>query len=477
MASTEVEEKKETRRQAPRGDQPGQSALRRPHNEEEERAVLGAMLLDNDIIPDIVDHLRSEDFYAPAHRLVFQAIMEIYDRGEPVELLMLMDELRKKGKLEAAGGYVTLASLEQFVVSTGHAPELARHVREKATLRKLMDASETILRDCAAESRGAMDQVSAAEKLIFDISQQSDGGEFTSIDQIIPHTIEEIGNLRASSADISGLRTHFYDLDRLLNGLHKSDLLILAARPSIGKTTFALNLLLNISWEEKVPTAIFSLEMGRESLTMRLLCSHAQVNGQKVATGHLKESEFQLLRQRASELSECPIFIDDSPGLSLMQLRSRARRLKALHPDLGFIVVDYLQLMHASDTGSVKSRQEEVSEISRGLKAMARELNVPVMALSQLSRNIEQRSGKDKNARPMLSDLRESGAIEQDADIVMFVHRERLETRRDDEGKPVHDNLPIDTEIVVGKHRNGPIGTVELLFFADYTRFMNKSRG
>lgn len=451
-----------------------QTGMRVPHNEDEERAVLGALLLDNEIINEVMDHLRADDFYTPAHQLIYQAIIDIHEDGKPVELILLSDHLRRNNQLEAAGGIRAIAALEQFTLSTGHAPELAHQVRDKSTLRKLMKAAEKILRDCSSETREANDQVSAAEKLIFDISQQTEGGDFITLSEIMPTTIEEIGNLRGLGGDISGVRTGFSELDKILNGLHPSDLLILAARPSIGKTTFALNLVMNVAVKEQVPAAIFSLEMSAQALNQRLLCSFARKNSRHVASGFIKEKDFQDLRECASLLSKCPIWIDDTASLSIMQLRSRARRLKAMQPDLGLIVVDYLQLMTGSDKSAKRSRQEEVSEISRGLKALARELRLPVLALSQLSRNIEQRSGKEKGARPMLSDLRESGAIEQDADVVMFVHRERVESQKDEEGNLTHTSTPIPTEIIVGKHRNGPIGTADLLFFADFTLFVGK---
>jgi replicative DNA helicase len=446
-----------------------------PHNLEAERSVLGAMLLDNDVIAEVVQVVKATDFYADANQLIFQCMVDMYNTGMPVELTLLVDELRRRDKLEAAGGYSSVASLEQFVFTTGAAPEWAQSVAEKATLRKLMKAADKILRECAEERRAVAEQLDLSEKLIFEISQSAVSRDFVHIGELMGEAITEIGALRAQTADVTGLQTHFIDLDRLLNGLHPSDLLILAARPSIGKTAFALNVMLNIAVKSSVPVAIFSLEMGKEQLNRRLLCCHAGVGGHAVATGHVKESEFNKLREKGSELAQCPIFIDDSPGLSIMQVRSKARRLKAQQPNLGLIVVDYLQLMSGTDKlgGREVNRQQEVSEISRGLKALARELSVPVMALSQLSRNIEQRSGKDKSARPMLSDLRESGAIEQDADVVMFVHRERVETQRDENGRPVNAGLPIETEIIVGKHRNGPIGSVKLFFWAEFTRFTN----
>ncbi len=450
---------------------------RMPHNVDAERAVLGSMLLDNEIIPEVMEFVKASEFYAPAHQEIFEAVVEIHDRGQPVDLTLLADELTKRGKLEEAGGYITLAGLEQFVLSTGAAPELAKTVADKATLRKLMAAADTILRDCAEEKREVEKQVDLAEKLVYDVSQQTHSSSFVQIGDLMGDAIVEIGNLRSSRDEVTGLKTHFRDLDKLLNGLHPNDLIILAARPSIGKTAFVMNIVLNIAHVDNVPVGVFSLEMGREQINMRLLCSHSQIASHKVQRGMINENDFDTLRAKATELQDCPIFVDDTPGLTLMAVRARARRLKAQQPNLGLIVIDYLQLMSGSDSGKrEQNRQQEVSEISRGLKGLARELNLPVIALSQLSRNIEQRSGKDKGARPMLSDLRESGAIEQDADVVMFVHRERKELEKNEDGSHADKTLPIDAEIIVGKHRNGPIGTAEMLFWADFTMFTDKAR-
>ncbi len=457
--------------------QRGEATLRPPHNLDAERGVLGAMILDFGIIPEVIQIVRAEDYYHPPHRIVHEAIVGLYDKGDPVDLTLLMNELRRAGKLEEVGGVAALAGLEQFTRDSGAAPELARVVADKATLRRLMAAAETIARDSSEERWDVPTTLDVAEKLVFDISQTQRSESFVPIGELMEEALEEIGRLEAHKGDITGLPTGFTDLDRLLNGLNPSDLLILAARPSIGKTAFALNMALHVAlgtkeYPQPTPVGIFSLEMGKEQLNLRLLCSHARIPSHRVRRGLISDGDFASLRARATELQEVPIFIDDSPGLNLLQVRSRARKLKSRNPRLGLIVVDYLQLMSGPETGRREhNRQQEVSEISRGLKGLARELQLPVLALSQLSRNIEQRSGKEKGARPMLSDLRESGAIEQDADVVMFVHRERLEVQKDDDGTPHDRALPIQTEIIVGKHRNGPIGTVELMFFPDHTRF------
>lgn len=457
-----------------------EATVRPPHNLDAERGVLGAMILDLGIIPEVLQFVRGEDYYHAPHRVIHEAIVDIYDRGDPVDLTLLANDLRRAGKLEEVGGVAALAGLEQFTRDTGAAPELAQLVADKATLRRLMEAADTILRDSSEEKRDVRTQLDVAEKLIFEISQTQRSESFVPISSLMEEALEEIGRREAQQGDITGLPTGFIDLDRILNGLNKSDLIILAARPSIGKTAFAMNMMLNIALSgnpsgHPIAVGIFSLEMGKEQLNMRLLCSHARIPSHRVQRGLINQREFAELRAKASELHDLPMFIDDSPGLNLLQVRSRARKLKSQNPNLGLIVVDYLQLMSGSERGGrEQNRQQEVSDISRGLKALARELQIPVLALSQLSRNIEQRSGKEKSARPMLSDLRESGAIEQDADVVMFVHRERLEIQKDEDGIAPDRTLPIDTEIIVGKHRNGPIGTAEILFFPDFTLFSSK---
>jgi replicative DNA helicase len=453
--------------------------LHAPHNLDAERGVLGAMLLDASIIDDVMQEVRAEDFYLPAHQHIFRAIALLHEQGRPVELTLLADGLRREGHLDEAGGLVYLAGLEQGVLTIGAAAELARTVADKATYRRLMAAADGILREASEERRPVAEALDLAEKLIFDLGRSSRSSSFRPMRELMEGTMEEVAKLMANRGQLPGLRTHFTELDRLLNGLQRSDLIILAARPSIGKTAFALNVALNVAYREKVPVAVFSLEMGAEQLSLRLLSTHGRIASHEIRSGRLTEQAFEQVRQAAASLAELPLHIDDTPGLSLLQVRSRARRLKARHPDLGLIIVDYLQLMSGSPEMRRRdqSRQQEVGEISRGLKELARELDLPLMALSQLSRNIEQRGGKSGNARPMLSDLRESGAIEQDADVVMFVHRERHgeeagENDRSRPGKP----LPIPTEIVVEKHRNGPTGVANLVFFKDHTLFANMAR-
>jgi replicative DNA helicase len=404
-------------------------------------------------------------------------MLDLYHETKPIDLTILAERLKRDGELDKVDGYVYLASLEQFVLATSAAIEHAQIVQEKATLRRLMAAADSIMHEASEERRVVQEQIELAEKLIFDVSQRTHSSKFLSLETLMQDTIEEVRHLMESRESSTSLKTHFIDLDQLINGFERTALVILAARPSIGKTAFALNLVRNVAVQGNIPVAFFSLEMGADQLNMRLLCSEARVPSHLVRKGRIKNEQWELLRTTASAMMDVPMWIDDTPGISLMQLRSRARRLKSRVPNLGLIVVDYLQLMTSPQRGREVNRQQEVSEISRGLKGLAKELQVPVLALSQLSRNIEQRSGKEKSARPMLSDLRESGAIEQDADVVMFVHRERVETQRDEDGNPVNKGEPIPTDIIVGKNRNGPIGTVPLLFLPDFTLFVNALQG
>ncbi len=447
-----------------------------PQNLDAERAVIGAMLLANDCIPAVSEILNGEEFHGAAHRIIYGAIMALFDRDQVVDTTTLVDHLKAKGQLDEVGGVVAIASLETGVMTTGSVEVNARIVREKFTYRRLIRAAQHILEDSLQEKREVGRQIDVAEKAIFDISQETQSGTYVRIDELMERAIEEIGRLRSRQEDISGRPTHFIDLDRMLNGLQPSDLLILAARPSVGKTAFALNIALNMAAIDRRPVGIFSLEMGAEQLNMRLLCAYSGVPSHRVRSGRINEKEFLHLRDKATEMQQFPVVIDDTPGLTLMQLRSRARRMAALEK-IEVLVVDYLQLMSGGGGNRDQNRQQEVAEISRGLKSLARELRVPVIALSQLSRSIEQRSGKKEGARPMLSDLRESGAIEQDADVVMFIHRERKEADPNEDGTPGGPTRPQETEIIIGKHRNGPTGTVELLFWPDQTRFTNLAHG
>ncbi|MBX3730400.1 MAG: replicative DNA helicase [Candidatus Sumerlaeia bacterium] len=450
-----------------------------PHDPDAERAVLGAMILDREVIPEVARLLKPEDFFEPRHQIIFRHAVELHESAKPVDLPLLCDALRRRNELDAVGGYVYVAQLVEFVAGTSAAPEHAQLVADKATLRRLIAAADTILREASAEATELPDQIETAERLIFEVGRSTQSGRFQSVGSLMGETISEIARLYETRKPVIGLSTHMHDLDALIGGLEPTALAILAARPSIGKTAFALTLVRNVAVHGGKPVGFFSLEMGADQLNMRLLCMEAKVPSHVIQRARFDDTHWERLRETASRLMEAPIYIDDSAALTIMQLRSRARRLKAQRPDLGLIVVDYLQLMRGPEgRGSRRevNRQQEVAEISMGLKALAKELRVPVLALSQLSRNIEQRSTKKEPARPQLSDLRESGAIEQDADLVMFIHRERKETDRDESGKPLNRSLPIPTEIIVGKNRNGPIGTVNMLFFAETTIFHDALR-
>lgn len=452
------------------------SRMQMPHNLEAEKKVLGSLLLDRDALPEVSRLLNPEDFYQVSHQEIYRHIVELEAKNKPIDLTFLSEELSKAGKLDAAGGYLYLANLETSVLSTSAAADNAMIVQEKATLRRLITAAETITREAREESRDIQDIIEAAESEIYRVNRDSASGRFMPISEVMNTTLEEITHLYETRQPRSRLRTGMSDLDKLIGGFEPSALVILAARPSIGKTAFALNVVRNVATLEDKGVAFFSLEMGAEQLNMRLLCSEAKVPSHKIQRGQISEDNWKKVRETASRMMGLPIYIDDTPGLSIMQVRSRSRRLKAQHKNLGLIVVDYLQLMTGSSNNRDQNRQQEVAEISRGLKGLAKELNIPVLALSQLSRGIEQRSGKDKSAEPQLSDLRESGSIEQDADVVMFVHRERQETARDEDGKLPDRSMPIPTQIIVGKNRNGPIGRAEMLFIPDYTRFSDPFR-
>ncbi|MDK2972802.1 MAG: replicative helicase [Candidatus Sumerlaeota bacterium] len=462
----------------PRTSRPAPEARSVPCDPDAERAVLGAIILDPEVLPEVARVLKPEDFYEARHQTIFRRLIDLHEASKPIDLTLLCDTLRKKNELEAVGNYIYVAQLVDFIAGTSAAPEHAQLVAEKSTARKLIAAADTILADAMNESSELSDQIETAERLIFEVSQNTNSSRFHSVGSLMPDTISEIMHLYETRAPVSGLSTHFSDLDALIGGLEPTALAILAARPSIGKTAFALNLVRNVAVTGRTPVGFFSLEMGADQLNMRLLCTEAQISSHLVRQGRISEQQWEKLRETASRLQEAPIYIDDSAALTLMQLRSRARRLKAQRPDLGLLVVDYLQLMKPPDRSKGggrrdSNRQQEVAELSMGLKALAKELRVPVMALSQLSRSIEQRGTKKEPARPQLSDLRESGAIEQDADMVIFIHRERKEIQKSEDGKILDRHLPIPTEIIVGKNRNGPIGTVNMMFFPETTRFGN----
>lgn len=432
-----------------------------PQNIDAEQAVLGAIFLDPSTVDVVLEILQPDDFYRDNHRYIFQAIMELSQEGRPVDIISVADYLREKGRLEAAGGVAYLASLPQTVSTAANVEYHARLVEEKALLRRLIHAS-TVIANMAYEGSGEVDDLlDRAEGLIFEIAQRRVHGSFVPLRDVLLDAYNRIEQNYKNKGHITGVPTGFVDLDRITSGLQPSDLIIVAARPAMGKTAFCLNLAQNAAIRAGVPVGFFSLEMSREQLVQRILCSEAMVDQQKVRTGQVEEKDWLKLAGVMDILARAPIYIDDTPGISIVELRAKARRLKQMQKNLGLIIIDYLQLIQGSRRA--ENRQQEISEISRSLKALARELNVPVVALSQLSRAVEQRS--EKNKRPQMSDLRESGSLEQDADVIMFIYRDEY-YHPDTEKKSI-------AEIIVAKQRNGPTGVVELGFLKEYTKFVN----
>jgi replicative DNA helicase len=431
-----------------------------PHNIEAEQAVLGGVFLRNDIFHTLVDTISDEDFYSPVHRKIYQAFQELYRRREPVDMVTVAEYLQTRGELDEVGGSVYLASLAESVASAANAVFHAQIVRDKAVRRRLIQTSSEILTNCfeaGQETEALLDQ---AEQQIFSIAESKGKPAFMSSKDLVNRVFEQL-ELRAGQGDlVTGVPTGYTDFDHMTAGLQKSDLIILAARPSMGKTALALNIGMRSSIQHEVPVAIFSLEMSMDQLMMRLLGCHGRVDMSRLRSGYLNDEDWARLYQAAEDLSRAPIFIDDTPALTTMEIRARCRRLKA-DKGVGLIIVDYLQLMRSSHKSD--SREQEISDISRNLKALAKELSVPVIALSQLNRKVEERSDK----RPMLSDLRESGAIEQDADVIVFIYRDAAYNKAED-----NPNKNI-AEIIIGKQRNGPVGTLKLAYFGQYTVFDN----
>jgi replicative DNA helicase len=423
-----------------------------PQNLEAEQSVLGSMLIDKQAILRAMEILRPRDFYGEAHQTIFAALTRLFDRGGAVDLVTVTEELRQEGNLDKVGGVSYLTSLANFVPTAANIEHYARIVEEKAILRDLIKAATEIVGKAYAAREDVEIVLDEAEQGIFSVSQRRNVQGYVPLKEVLIQTLERIEYLYANKGSALGVPTGFKDLDSLTSGLQPSDLVILAARPSVGKTTLALNLVRNAAVKDKTPCAIFSLEMAREQIAQRLLCAEAGIDGRNLRTGFLNDNDWKRLSGALGRLGEAPIFIDDTPNISIMEVRTKARRIKAEH-GLGLLVVDYLQLMQGR--GRAENRQQEISEISRSLKALARELKVPVLALSQLSRAVEQRQDR----RPMLSDLRESGAIEQDADVVMFLY-----CNADME----NSNL---VELILAKQRNGPTGSLRLFFLRELGRF------
>jgi len=431
-----------------------------PQNLEAEESVIGALLLEKNAILKVAPILGSEDFYRDHYGIMYGAMLSLFDKRVPIDLVTLSEELERNKQLDQVGGAESLASLVARVPSSAHIVHYAHIVKEKAILRRLITAANRIIQlgfDQALDAAGAIDQ---AEQALFSVSQKFFDKNFVPISDLLAESFERIDQLHKNKGTIRGIPTGFKDLDNMLAGLQRSDLIILAARPSVGKTSLALNMAEHAAVEEKKTVAIFSLEMSKEQLIDRLLCGQAGIDSWKLRTGNLNEDDFRKLNYAMGVLSEAPIFIEDSPTASVTEIRAKARRLQMEH-GLDLVVIDYLQLMEGGRTSTESNRVQEISEISRGLKAMARELNVPVLALSQLSRAVEQRHPKI----PLLSDLRESGSIEQDADVVLFLYREDY-YEKDTEKKNI-------TDVLIRKHRNGPTGDISLFFVPEQTKYHN----
>jgi replicative DNA helicase len=435
-----------------------------PQNIEAEQSVLGGILIENEAIYKVMEVLTPDDFYRDAHRKIYDALIDLSERDEPADLVTLTNELRKKNHLDSIGGASYLASLIDSIPTAANIEYYTKIIKEKAILRKLIETSTEIITQ-SYEDRGDVESLlDEAERAIFQISERRVKPSFYSIKDIVKNSFKTIEKLYEKKELVTGVPSGFKELDQRTAGFQPSDLIIVAGRPSMGKTAFCLNLAQYAAIEKRIPAAIFSLEMAKEQLVMRMLCSEAHVEGTRLRTGFLTESDWPRLTLAAGNLSDAPIYIDDSPALSVLELRAKARRLNAEH-GVGLLIIDYLQLMKGRSR--VESRQQEISEISRSLKALSKELNIPVIAVSQLSRKTEERQGM----RPQLSDLRESGAIEQDADLILFLYRDEVYNRSEDNpnrGK---------AEVIIGKQRNGPIGKVELAFLDKFTTFRDLYKG
>ncbi|GFO58280.1 replicative DNA helicase [Geomonas silvestris] len=427
-------------------------------------SILGGVLVDNEAINRALEILRPDDFYRESHRKIMQAMIELNERGEPCDLITMTTILKKKGELEEVGGGAYLATLVDFVPMAANIAYYCRIVKEKSITRKLISAATDIATQGYEDKVNVEELLDGAQKVIFEIAENKIQRAYFPVSEILKDTIKNIELLYEKKELVTGVPTGYLDLDKMTAGFHAGDLVIIAGRPAMGKTTFAINAAeyAAIDSEKPYPAAIFSLEMPKEQLVERLLCSLARVDLSRLRTGHLNENDWPKLTKAAGRLHDSKIFIDDTPSLSIMELRAKARRLKAEH-NIGIIVIDYLQLMRGGP--NPESRQQEISDISRSLKGLAKELSIPVIALSQLNRGLEQRTDK----RPMMSDLRESGAIEQDADIIMFVFREEVYDKE-------NEDLKGKAEVIIGKHRAGPTGTVHLTFRGEYTRFENMAR-
>jgi len=430
-----------------------------PHNDDAERSLLGSILLDPKTIDEISGQVRAEDLYREAHRHIFRGMINLHQRGEPIDIVTLGDYLRTSEQLEAVGGPNYLMRLSSEVPSASNIAHYANIVRRKSALRNFIGTANSLVEECYGDVNDVDAFMDDAEQRLFEITQKGQARGYSSLKDVVNEAFLQIEALFRKSEHITGIPSGFVDLDEVTAGWQKSDLIIVAARPAMGKTSFTLNMLTHAALTRKIPAIFFSLEMSNTQLAIRMLCSEARIDQSKLRRGNMTDQEWTRLIRATGELGKAKIFLDDTPSLGIMEFRSKCRRVKAEH-DIGIIFVDYLQLMRGTSQ-SKGSREQEISEISRNLKAVAKELNVPIIALAQLNRGVEQRADK----RPMISDLRESGAIEQDADIISFIYRDEV-YNPDTERQGI-------AEIIIGKHRNGALATVDLRFFGQHTRFEN----
>ncbi|OGB90847.1 replicative DNA helicase [candidate division WOR-1 bacterium RIFCSPHIGHO2_01_FULL_53_15] len=430
-----------------------------PQNLAAEQSVIGSVLLDKNAVVRVIELLSPEAFYRDAHRFIYESILELFDKGEPIDLVTVTESLRKSGKLESVGGSVYVADLINSVPTAANVEHYAKIVEEKYVLRRLIEAGTTVVSSAFSDPEDVDQVLDQAEKSIFDIALKRTREGFHKIDSVIKRVLDKIDSLYGKKEQITGTPSGYPDLDQKTAGFQNADLIIIAARPSVGKTALALNIAQQVSIKHNIPVAIFSLEMSKEQLAQRMLCSEAEVDAQQLKTASLSDTGWKKLTRALGRLSEAPLYIDDSASITATEIRAKARRLK-IERGLGLVIVDYLQLMRGRSR--IENRVQEISDIARSLKTLARELDVPVVALSQLSRAVEQRPDRI----PRLSDLRESGEIEQTADLVIFIHREDYYNPQSDRGNVA--------EIIIAKQRNGPVGTVELVFRKEIAKFCSK---
>jgi replicative DNA helicase len=437
-----------------------------PQNLDAEESVLGAMMLSPAAIAAVSDVLAQDgrEYYRESHAKIYRAALALYAKGEPVDAITLVDELDERGELEVVGGKVRIHELAALVPASANAGHYAQIVKETATLRGLIRVGGDIARLGWERPGETPELVDRAEQILFELSQEKATSEFSHIEALLKESFERITQLYESGADVTGVPSGFRDLDRITSGFQEGNLIVMAARPSMGKSALGLGVAANLAVRKNVPVALFTLEMSKSEVTQRLMCSEAKVESQRLRTGKLSADDWPRLTAACDKLAKAPIYVDDTGSITMMEIRSKARRLKAKHPDLGMIIVDYLQLMTSGT--SAENRVQEVSQISRSLKVLARDLDVPIVALSQLSRAVEQRHDK----RPILSDLRESGSIEQDADIVMFIYRDEYYNGEESESQGL-------AEVIVAKHRNGPTDTIKLSFLKRYAKFSDLAAG